>query len=213
MFFFLTIFFHSVILLSVYFPSGNQCHLNYLASLPLLVSSFPCQILLSSVSSSFVFNISGLFSLFCYFRKIFWPCTLCTVLGPTHSTALFPRSLKAWETKIVMKPLSGFATEFPHNQEGVIKFLWSHCAYLSGRNAVGLLQVKSESLKCGFDSAWTKPLNHLEQLTVGSPCLPLSTSEILGALIYFIGWLLLCKVFLLSSLSTWCLGLKMTGVH
>lgn len=75
------------------------------------------------------------------------------MLGPIPSTALFARCLKPQETKIVMKPISGFATEFPRNQEDMIEFIWSQCAYLSGSNTVSLLQVKSESLKHDFDSA------------------------------------------------------------
>lgn len=42
------------------------------------------------------------------------------MLGPIPSTALPAACLKAQETEIVMKPVSGFATEFPCNQEDMI---------------------------------------------------------------------------------------------
>lgn len=34
-----------------------------------------------------------------------------------------------------MKPISGSATEFLHNLEEVVSFLWCQFAYLSGSNA------------------------------------------------------------------------------
>lgn len=103
-----------------------------------------------------------------------------------------------------MKPVSGFATEFPRNQEDMMQLIplvsiclpfWQQCCQ------------PSSGEKWKFEKQFwfcvNKAVEALRTTYCGSPCLPLSTSEILSALIYFIRWLLLYKEFLLSSLSTW----------
>lgn len=63
------------------------------------------------------------------------------MLDRIPSIPLFTRYLEAQESKTVMKPISGSATEFPRNLEEIIPFLWSQFAYLSGSNAANLLWV------------------------------------------------------------------------